>query len=274
MKQSTIDKLAVVLSEPDEIIDPTLIMTFITAILSIWKGCSSPAAAKAQTKAGGPVAFGHALQVVRQETDLRGKYARRKAAELVEAGKNLTEEELDDMANDAKDAPDKPKGIFHFSWLPLFLLLVPSVSLASPPAGIFQIDVEQNRRLDVIEKKLDDITNTSSILRSTPAPANTGICNCKGSNKGVCYCLKAGVICKCSAAKGSIWNLTPEGKALSKTGEYANPITGQKLSQAAVVQGAKPDAVVQVAQPRYEWQYQTVCNGRRCVRQRVLVQLP
>ena len=85
MKQSILDKLAAAIAEPDEAVDPTLVIAFMSAVLTAWKNCRNPAVAKAQTLAGGPVAYGQAIRIVRQETDLRGKAARLKAMALVEA---------------------------------------------------------------------------------------------------------------------------------------------------------------------------------------------
>lgn len=47
----------------------------------------------------------------------------------------------------------------------------------------------------------------------------THVCQCRGTNRGVCYCLKANVKCGCNATKGSEWTLDP----LSKTGRYFDP---------------------------------------------------
>lgn len=52
-----------------------------------------------------------------------------------------------------------------------------------------------------------------------PEPTETHICQCRGSNRGVCYCLKANVKCGCNPQKGSEWTLEP----LKKTGRYFNP---------------------------------------------------
>lgn len=45
------------------------------------------------------------------------------------------------------------------------------------------------------------------------------VCQCRGSNRQVCYCLKAKVKCGCNPQKGSEWRLDP----LSKTGRYFDP---------------------------------------------------
>lgn len=157
MKQALLDKLALVIAEPDEIVDPSLILAFMSAIVTAWKNCRNPEVAKAQTLAGGPVAYGQAIRIVRSETELKGKAARLKAMELVKAGTKLTPEEIEDIENEARDVPPTPVGIFQLALL-LFCFLC-FASTAQAQSGIFQIDIEQNRRLDVLEKKLDDIAN-------------------------------------------------------------------------------------------------------------------
>lgn len=163
MKQSILDKLTAAIAEPDEVIDPTLVMAFLSAVITAWKSCRNPEVAKAQTLAGGPVAYGQAIKIVRQETDLRGKPARMKAMALVEAGTKLTPDEIAELENESKDVPSNtggisvPVGIFQLSLFLICLLFFTAPVQAQ--SGIFQIDVEQNRRLDVLEKKVDDIAN-------------------------------------------------------------------------------------------------------------------
>jgi thiol-disulfide isomerase/thioredoxin len=48
------------------------------------------------------------------------------------------------------------------------------------------------------------------------------VCQCKGSNRKVCLCLKANVKCGCSPVRGSEWTKNP----LKKTGRYFNPGAG------------------------------------------------
>lgn len=103
------------------------------------------------------------------------------------------------------------------------------------------------------------------------AEAKTAICQCGGSNKGVCFCLKKGLPCKCSANVGSIWYLDQMGKAVAKTGQYANP----KTVSAALKLVPEPTKAAVHAQPQlkqlpvFQPQYQTICNGRFCRRVRV-----
>lgn len=167
--QSTLDKLTSIITEPDEMVDPTLILAWADAILNLIRRCRSPESAKAQIRKGGPVSFGQALTIVHDRTDLRGRPARMKARELMEAGAKLTDEELADLVEDAQDipAPIPRGGIFQLLWLIGAMLLAASTAHAQP-AGMFQIDVEQNRRLDVIEQRLDDVLTT---LAKTPTAA-------------------------------------------------------------------------------------------------------
>ena len=173
MKQSTLDKLAAVLTEPNAMVDPTLVMAFLSAVITAWKSCRNPEVAKAQTLAGGPVAYGQAIKIVRQETDLRGKPARLKAMALVEAGTKLSPDEIAELENESKDVPSStsgfgvtsiPVGIFQLSLLLLCLLFFAAPAQAQ--SGIFQIDIEQNRRLDIIEKRLDDISKRIGLEHS------------------------------------------------------------------------------------------------------------
>ena len=176
MKQSILDKLAAAIAEPDEAVDPTLVIAFMSAVLTAWKNCRNPAVAKAQTLAGGPVAYGQAIRIVRQETDLRGKAARLKAMALVVAGTELTPDEIAEIESEAADVPTAlpfaPVGIFQFLLIISCILMF--AGSAQAQSGIFQIDVEQNRRLDILEKKLDDISNRIGLNTptvSTPAKA-------------------------------------------------------------------------------------------------------
>jgi hypothetical protein len=56
-----------------------------------------------------------------------------------------------------------------------------------------------------------------------PVVPSVGVCKCKGSNHGVCFCLQRGIKCGCNPSKGSVWNLTEAGKPIGKTGEYQHP---------------------------------------------------
>lgn len=80
----------------------------------------------------------------------------------------------------------------------------------------------------------------------------TGVCQCGGTNKGVCYCLQSGIKCGCNASKGSVWNLTESGKPIGKTGEYVNPT----IARANVV----GPMIKATPKPHLEWR----CNGGTC----------
>jgi len=57
------------------------------------------------------------------------------------------------------------------------------------------------------------------------AGPKTGVCRCRGSNEGVCFCRQRGVVCRCNASTGSVWTLDTKNKPIAKTGQYANPNT-------------------------------------------------
>lgn len=259
MKQSTLDKLATAITEPDEMIDPSLILAFMSAIITAWKNCSNPEVAKAQTLAGGPVAYGQAIRIVRSETDLRGKAARLKAMELVKAGTKLTPEELADMENEAKDVPPNlsiPVGIFQLSLIMFCILLFTAPAHAQ--SGIFQIDIEQNRRLDQLEKKVDDIAVRIGIVSPVvTAPA------AKALQSAPAYEIINGVRTHTSDAHlrfhgytdAQIAGLSPEQKdrlhGAAHNGNFA--VAG------AVVAPVKRIVTVSAA-------FVDVCNGRKCRR--------
>lgn len=264
MKQTTLDKLGAVLAEPNEAIDPTLVMAFMSAIITAWKNCRNPEVAKAQTLAGGPVAFGQAIQIVRRETNLRGKAARLKAMELVEAGKKLTPEELADIENEANDVPVNtvvPVGIFQLSLFMLCLLLFAAPAQAQ--SGIFQIDIEQNRRLDVIEKKLDDISNRIGL---TAPIVRAGTLEGKTLQSAPAYEIVNGVQTHTSDAHlrfhgytdEQIRGLTPDQKDRLHGAAHNGNFAQVKL---AAVIPRQISATVTTG-------YVEICNGRKCRRLR------
>jgi hypothetical protein len=82
--------------------------------------------------------------------------------------------------------------------------------------------------------RYENRTVRGSLTVATAKPA-TAICKCQGSNRGVCFCLQNNIPCKCHATKGSEWNLDSSGRAVSKTGSYANPMDS-KLRSVRVTQ--------------------------------------
>ena len=95
--------------------------------------------------------------------------------------------------------------------------------------------------------------------RTEPVSKTTAVCQCGGSNRGVCYCLKSGVTCKCSPGVGSVWNLDATGKPLGKTGQYQNPKTA--ASKPTEITQALPVAA-QLKASAGHWERR--CNGRKC----------
>lgn len=181
MKQTTLDGLSAIFSKPNALFDITKILDLAAMVLSFIRQCRSPESAKAQIQQGGPVAYAYARRIVRDKTNLRGKAARAKAKELTVAGTQLTEPELDEMIEDAQDAPvilTSGGGIFQLGLIGLLALTFAAtapVPLLAQEKGIFQIDVEQNRRLDEHDAalaRLDTIiANLKSVKIMGPAPA-------------------------------------------------------------------------------------------------------
>lgn len=96
-----------------------------------------------------------------------------------------------------------------------------------------------------------------------PEPPSTAICQCKGSNRGVCFCLQNRVPCKCNASKGSEWNLV-DGRAVSKTGRYADPRQEQTPARAAPVAAAPSRPVVRPAPQMIQLPWAQPSNCPRC----------
>lgn len=304
-------------------LDPTLIMGWIGAIIEMIRGCRSPETARANISNGTPISYTGALKVLRRD-GYRGEKLREMARELALEGSKMKEPELDALIKEAGNAPAPTPPVVQDSWWPmcflLAMLLIPSQCFATD-VGFWPIDDVQNKRLDKLEAShdeleklvkgltigkpdapvsgsLEQITYLAAMDRlverldkiadrlepkqakSITKPAlpsaalgtvktakaeNTGICNCQGKSPGTCYCLKAGQKCAaCTTNVGSIWELTPEGKPIAKTGEYANPNTGQKIAKPAPTANAMNVAAIIPAQ-----QYTYQCNNGRCRRVRL-----
>jgi len=91
--------------------------------------------------------------------------------------------------------------------------------LKSPAAEKPDIKVEDEETDSSKSPKRTETESKKSKAASSEESSKTSICQCRGSNRGVCFCLKAGVKCGCNATKGSEWSLDP----LKKTGRYFNP---------------------------------------------------
>lgn len=83
-----------------------------------------------------------------------------------------------------------------------------------------------------------------------PPKQTTTVCQCKGTDRGVCLCLKAGAACKCTATVGSVWQKT-DAKVDLKTGAPA---------QGSAKPTMEPVKPAQVAQPSSRWESRTVCG--------------
>lgn len=260
MNQTTLNKLTKVFSEPNEAIDPTLILSIGGMILQFVKACSSPDAAKEHIKRGGPVAFSHAMEVVRSNTELRGKYARKKAQELVQAGTELSEEELDDLVNDSKDSlpPPHARGIFQFPITVFAFILMFASSALAQPSGIFQIDVEQNRRLDIIEKRLDEISNKLSPAQVTSKALSPSVA--EALKHAPAYMIINGVMTHTSDDHLIQHGWKPE-QLVGLTPDQKDRLHGASHGTAATAQAQQVTATV-------SGNHVNLCNGRACRRLR------
>ena len=92
-------------------------------------------------------------------------------------------------------------------------------------------------------------------------PVQTTVCQCRGTNRGVCQCLKSGQTCKCSAAVGSVWTV---GKPPKKTGEYRNPATQALASKPTAETKPQPamsaPAMAAPAKATGHWEKRWVCQ--------------
>lgn len=120
--------------------------------------------------------------------------------------------------------------------------------------GVFQRLNELEQRVRVLEQKGGDpkavvVTppaqeappeGSGAVLTPAPELSKTAVCRCQGSNRGVCFCLQNRVPCKCHVSKGSVWNLNEQGRAVSKTGEYADPRKADSRGNATVARSNAP----------------------------------
>ena len=266
---------------------PVLTLEFITgiigAITAAIRGCRSPETAASHIKDGTPTAY-LAMRKVYRDEGYRGRDLKKMAMEAAKEGTKMSEAELQFLISEAKDVPAPIPVAPPNSWWPAVLLfalvlLSNSASASDMPKMWWPIDAEQNTRLDKHDETLQEFAKRLTAIETNLTGANkllvkaekvdTTICRCGGSNKDVCHCLKAGLQCKCSASVGSEWKVE-QGKAVSKTGNYFNPLTNKPLSKAAVPSVAS--AVVYA--PTYSQvasvpQFTYVCDGRRCRRVRI-----
>lgn len=82
-----------------------------------------------------------------------------------------------------------------------------------------------------------------SAARSPTEPgADTSVCACEGSKRGVCHCLARGVTCRCKTGVGSEWEMA-DGRPVKKTGRYLDPRSPLVEPMLVVTVGdAKPSA--------------------------------
>lgn len=124
-------------------------------------------------------------------------------------------------------------------------IVVLEIDEPTTSAGAAALPAQPTRPADsTTASRTAPISKTDMKLQSTATAVQgiaTAVCRCGGSNRGVCYCLKSGAACRCSAGVGSVWLVDAAGKPLGKTGEYKNPSTNtdaQKPTEATPVQPA------------------------------------
>lgn len=115
--------------------------------------------------------------------------------------------------------------------------------------GLYQRVNERERRVTNLEQKVGDPTTASETVAPSPgsvaappkdAAAEFSICQCQGFKHHMCHCLKAGVKCRCSRTVGSEWNMV-NGRAVSKTGRYADPRQGTQPARSRPAASAPSD---------------------------------
>lgn len=167
----------------EQAVDFTAILSFVSSIITAIRGCTSQTTAQERIKEGGPVAMGAALSVVREShPELKRLARRQKAAELVDQGTKLSDDEMKDLMSQASDIPvaSAPTGVWPMI-LAFTALLLFSAS-AQAQEGVWPIDEVQNQRLDKLEGEAAKIQSSFQALNSkidtliqkstaSPAPA-------------------------------------------------------------------------------------------------------
>lgn len=87
--------------------------------------------------------------------------------------------------------------------------------------------------LSEVASMIQDVAANRNVAPFTPAAAahtptapgaDTSVCACEGSKRGVCHCLARGVTCRCRPGVGSEWEMA-NGRPVRKTGRYLDPRT-------------------------------------------------
>lgn len=252
-------------------IQEELLDMFMGFLLESLRGCLSPEKAMAHLQSGSPIVYTQAIRFLRENTELRGKELRKAASHLVSKGCSLTTSECQELLSLAADTPQPApsEGGFWPIWpavMGSLVFILFFCSSVQAQFGFWPIDVEQNKRLDKIEQQITKIEQSlgDKVPAAKTKEAIATVCPCQGSNKATCFCLAKGIPCKCSAQVGSVWKVE-DNKAVSKTGDYANPVTLKLIPAASLAKPKAPQSVTVSASP----QYVTVCNGRRCRRIRI-----
>ena len=88
---------------PNAMFDPTILVGIITGIMALIQGCKESSASR-QMKRGGAISK-RAIRQVLEKENYQGD-VRQAAKKLAEKGRNLTEEDIKAVIDDAKDVPD------------------------------------------------------------------------------------------------------------------------------------------------------------------------
>jgi len=82
-------------------------------------------------------------------------------------------------------------------------------------------------------------------------PPQKTVCQCRGTNRAVCMCLKAGVTCHCSANSGSVWERASDSAKWVKTTRKGNPNQPAEASPTLPPAGEGKPIVELVTDPSY-----------------------
>lgn len=116
---------------PGAAIDPASIIAIITSIFEAIRLCRNPEAAERQVQRGGAIAKSRLRKILKKEGYSKAK-RNEMAAKLAEKGRNLTEEEVKAIIDDAQDMPEpNPPGGWWPQWTAAILLaLIPATANA------------------------------------------------------------------------------------------------------------------------------------------------
>jgi len=139
---------------PNQAIDVTMIIGIVSSIFEMIRGCSSPASASRQIKRGKSLAYRSVKKALKKQ-GYEGN-VKKVAREIAEKGRDLSEEEIQMILDDAADVPQpppKPGGLWPL-WVLLPLLLMPSFA----QAGLWP--VVEDKSVEVAQASIWPVTYT------------------------------------------------------------------------------------------------------------------